>query len=144
MRTPAKIVLALLLAAAPAESLGSGPEARPLVFEAIPAQGTKVRLDAERHFVFSFNEKPTMGTAIAKVQIFGAGGRTDQSFEIRGNADMPTMGCQRGKPERTFVLNKKGDYLLPFTFGMPGEWEVYLTFLKDGAVVYRGKYAFEI
>jgi hypothetical protein len=119
------------------------PEPRP-VFETLPGQGKKVRLDAERHFVFSFDKKPAMGTTIAKVEIFAAGDRRDTSFEIRGNADMPAMGCQSGKPDRTFVLSKKGAYLLPFTFGMPGDWEVYLTFVKDGVVVYRGKYAFAI
>jgi nitrous oxide reductase accessory protein NosL len=114
------------------------------VFEPIPGQGSKVRLDAGRSFVFSFDKKPTMGTVIAKVEIFAADGSKDTSFQIKGNADMPTMGCQAGKPDRPFVLSRKGDYLLPYTFGMPGGWEVYLTFVKDGAVVFRGKYAFEL
>jgi hypothetical protein len=154
MRADVKVILALLLVvgavgqalANVAAALPAGDESRQErpVFAVVPQLGRRVQLDAERYFVFTFDKEPTMGTVIAKVEIYTAGDRKDTSFEIKGNADMPGMGCQKGKPDRLFMINKKGSYLLPYTFGMPGDWEVYLTFLKDGAVVYRGKYAFTI
>ena len=39
---------------------------------------------------------------------------------------------------------KKGDYLLPINIVMPGDWEVRLTVLKEGKVIFRGSYQFDV
>jgi predicted metalloprotease len=46
--------------------------------------------------------------------------------------------------DRPFKLSKKGDYLLPIDIVMPGDWEIRLTLLKDGKVIFRGSYQFDV
>jgi hypothetical protein len=43
-----------------------------------------------------------------------------------------------------FKLNRKNDYLMPINIVMPGEWEVRLTFLKDGDPVFFGRINFNV
>jgi nitrous oxide reductase accessory protein NosL len=128
-----------VVAAAPAGDALPAP-----VFAPLPKPGKKIPIDQDRYFIFSFDRKPSMDTAILKVEVYTKDDRKDTSLEVRGNADMPSMKCQSGRPDRSFKLSKKGDYLLPFTFGMPGDWEVYLTFLRGDTAIFRGKHAFEI
>jgi hypothetical protein len=117
----------------------SGP-----AFIALPKPGRKIPLGAEHYVVFSFSKKPAMETIIVKVEIFTNDDRRDTSFVVKGDADMPSMKGAHARGDQDFKRSKKGDYLLPITFVMPGDWEVYFTFLKDGAVLFRGRYAFDI
>ncbi|RJR16875.1 MAG: hypothetical protein C4582_13880 [Desulfobacteraceae bacterium] len=96
------------------------------------------------YFVCQFDKKPQMGTLIMKIQIFTKNGSQDSSFEITGNADMPSMRGAHGTGDKYFKVNKKGDYLLPISVVMPGEWEVELKFLKDKKSVYTGSVRFHV
>lgn len=111
---------------------------------ALAKPGKKIPLGAGHYFVYSFSKKPAMETIVVKVEVFTNDGRRDTSFVVKGDADMPSMKGAHTLGDQPFKLSKKGDYLLPITFVMPGYWEVSFTFLKDGAVVLRGKYAFDI
>jgi len=131
----------LLLAVAANVSAGaeSGPSVVPL-----PKPGKEIALDAEHYFVFSFDKRPAMETIIVKVEIYAKGGAQDTSFEILGDADMPSMRGAHALGDRPFRLNKKGAYLLPVTFVMPGDWEVSFTFRKGGVLVFKGAHALDI
>ena len=57
---------------------------------------------------------------------------------------MPSMRGERKTGDRPFVLSNKGDYLLPIDIVMPGDWEIRLTILKEGKVIFRGSYNFDV
>jgi len=46
--------------------------------------------------------------------------------------------------EQEFKLNRRGDYLLPVSIVMPGEWEVKLTIKRGDVVVLRGAFRFDV
>jgi predicted metalloprotease len=46
--------------------------------------------------------------------------------------------------DQPFKLSQKGDYLLPINIVMPGGWEVRLTLLKDGKVIFKGSHQFDV
>jgi len=57
---------------------------------------------------------------------------------------MPSMRGAHDSGEVAFKLNKAGDYLLPVNVVMPGDWEVRLTFSRNGSVIFRGKVTFDV
>lgn len=110
----------------------------------MPAPGEKVPLPEGRYLVYGFTAKPKLGTAIMKVEIFGADGRKDTSLEVTADAGMPSMRGAHETGDRPFQRSRKGDYLLPIPIVMPGGWEVRFTVRKDGRVIFRGRYGFEV
>jgi hypothetical protein len=115
-----------------------GPEA-----VVLPDRGKKVPL-GEGWFVYDFDKKPAMGSVIARVEVFGKDGKPDTSLKVTGNVDMPSMRGMHGSGDVLFQLNQKGVYLLPMSIVMPGEWELALSFARDGKVVYRGYHRFRV
>ena len=124
----------------PAPSL----QAQTAEYKELPAFGKKCPLDGDFYFTYEFSEKPKMGTAILKVQVFDAAGQKSASFVITGRYDMPAMSSTHDSGDQEFKLNKKNDYLLPITVVMRGEWEVKLTFVKDGTPLFRGFFRFNV
>ncbi len=122
---------------APAES-AKPPEPVPMA-----KPGKKISF-AGHSFIYSFDQKPAMGNIIVKVELETADGTRDTSLEVKGDVDMPSMRGMHSTGDRPFQLSKKGDYLLPIGIVMPGEWELVLTFVKDGTVLYRGAYRFNV
>jgi hypothetical protein len=57
---------------------------------------------------------------------------------------MPSMRGAHDSGDVDFKLNKKNDYLLPVNIVMPGDWEVRVTFLKDGKPVFHGGITFDV
>ncbi len=110
----------------------------------LPAAGKKCRLDDGYYFVYKFAEKPKIGMAILKVQVFDPTGSQSNSFQILGRADMPSMAGAHDSGDEEFKLNKKNDYLLPVNLVMPGEWEIKLTFRLDETTVFRGVFRFDV
>jgi hypothetical protein len=110
----------------------------------MPAPGKKVPLGDGYYLIYGFDKKPKLGTAIMKVEIFTANGKKDTSFEVKADAGMPSMKGAHETGDKTFALSKKGDYLLPIPIVMPGDWEVRFTFSKNGKVVLRGRYNFDV
>jgi hypothetical protein len=106
--------------------------------------GQKTWIGDEYYFVFDFDKKPQMGTIIMKIQVFTKDGKQDNSLEITGSSDMPSMKGAHSTGDQPFRLNKKGDYLLPVNVVMPGEWEVVLNFLKDKKPIYTGSVRFNV
>lgn len=113
-------------------------------FQDLPSAGKKCWLDETTYFVYEFTEKPQMGTAILRIQVFNKSGEKNSSFKIMGRYDMPSMAGAHDSGDQEFKLNKKNDYLLPVSIVMPGEWKVKVTFLKEESPRFRGRFKFNV
>ncbi len=112
-------------------------------YPSMPGPGKKVSIGSDHYLIYGFDKKPKLGTLIMKVEIFTKEGKKDTSFEVKADAGMPSMKGAHETGERLFKLSKKGDYLLPIDIVMPGDWEIRLTLLKEGKVIFRGSYQFD-
>ena len=110
----------------------------------MPGPGKKVPIGEGSYLIYDFDKPLKMGRVIMKVEVFTADGKKDTSFEIKADADMPSMRGAHGTGDRPFQLSKKGDYLLPVSIVMPGDWEIKLSVLKAGKVIFRGRYNFNV
>jgi hypothetical protein len=115
-----------------------------IVFTPIPKAGKKYDIDADTYLIYEFNEKPKMGTAFLKIQIFNRKSDKITPFTIFGRSDMPSMRGAHDSGSVEFKLNKKNDYLMPVNIVMPGDWEVRITIQKDGKPVYYGSITFDV
>jgi hypothetical protein len=114
------------------------------VFPSMAGPGKKVSINNDYYFTYAFDKKPKLGTMIMKVEIFTKEGKKDTSFEVKADSGMPSMKGAHESGDQSFKLSKKGDYLLPINVVMPGGWEVRFTFSKDGKVIFRGSYQFDV
>ena len=121
----------------------SGAEQTPS-FPSMPGPGKKVTIGNDYYFNYGFDKKPKLGTMIMKVEIFAKDGKKDTSLEVKADSGMPSMKGAHESGDRSFKLSKKGDYLLPIDIVMPRGWEVRFSFLKDGKVIFRGSYQFDV
>jgi hypothetical protein len=122
---------------------GAGAEGQP-VFSPMPEPGKKVPMGNRYYLIYGFDKRPKLGTVIMKVEVFTAQDKKDTSFEIKADAGMPSMKGAHETGDRPFTLSKKGDYLLPINVVMPGGWEIRLSVMKDGKVLFRGRYNFDV
>jgi len=113
-------------------------------FPPMPSPGKKVPIGNGYYLIYGFDRQPKMGTAIMKVEIFTGGDKKNTSLMVRADADMPSMRGAHATGDRAFSLSNKGDYLLPISIVMPGDWEVKFTVIKDGKVIFRGRYNFNV
>ena len=110
----------------------------------MPAPGKNVSVGNGYYMIYNFDKKPKLGTAIMKVEVFTEDGKKDTSLEVKADADMPSMRGAHGTGNRVFKISNKGDYLLPIPIVMPGDWQVRFTVSKDGKVIFRGRYDFDV
>lgn len=113
-------------------------------YSPMPDPGKKVPIGSGYYLIYSFDKKPKLGTLIMKVEIFTDEGNKDTSFEAKADAGMPSMKGAHETGDRALRLSKRGDYVLPISIVMPGDWEIKLTILKDGKIVFRGRYNFDV
>ena len=113
-------------------------------YSPMPDPGAKVQIGGGYYLIYDFNKKPKLGTVIMKVDIFKGEGERDATFQVKGDAGMPSMRGAHETGDRAFQLSRKGSYLLPISIVMPGDWEIRLTILKDGKVFFKGRYNFDI
>lgn len=114
------------------------------VYPSMPAPGKKVPIGTDHYLIYGFDKKPKLGTVIIKVEIFTKEGKKDTSFQVKADAGMPSMKGAHETGEQPFKLSKKGDYLLPIDIVMPGDWEIRLTLLREGKIIFRGSYQFDV
>jgi hypothetical protein len=126
-----------------ASTKGSGSEHVP-VFAPMPGPGKKVAIGNDSYIIYGFDKKPKLGTVIMKVEVFTKDGKKDTSLDVTADAGMPSMRGAHETGDRPFTLSKKGDYLLPINIVMPGDWEIRLTISRNGKVVFRGRYNFDV
>ncbi|MHB8094300.1 MAG: hypothetical protein ACYDH0_05090 [Candidatus Aminicenantales bacterium] len=137
-------VLMLGAGIALAITAGSYVRAEEPVFTDLPKPGKTCKIGEDYTFTYEFDKTPKMGTVILKIQLFDTSGEQTTALGITGRADMPAMAGAHDSGEVAFKLNKKGDYLLPVSVVMPGEWEVRLVFSKGEDVVFRGRFKFDV
>ena len=114
------------------------------VFLSMPDPGKKVPIGNGYYLIYGFDKRPKMGMVIMKVEVFTGEGKKDTTFEIKGDAGMPSMSGAHETADKAFSLSNKGDYLLPINIVMPGDWEIRLTVSKEGKVIFRGRYNFNV
>ena len=114
------------------------------VFVTMPDPGQKVPIGNDYYLVYGFDKKPKMGTAIIKIQVYNSRGEKDTSLELLGDSGMPSMRGAHETGDQPFKLSRKGEYLMPVDIVMPGDWEIRLTIKKDGKVIFRGSYKFDV
>lgn len=100
-------------------------------------EGKNISLSDGGHFSWKFSEKPKLGVIIVNLQAFGPDGKPDTGYELVGEYGMPSMRYHDSGP-KPFILNKKGHYLFPVEFSMPGEWKIKMRVSKAGEVIYEG------
>jgi hypothetical protein len=113
-------------------------------YSPMPDSGKKVPIGSGYYLIYGFDKKPKLGTVIMKVEIFTMEDKKDTSLVVKADAGMPSMKGAHETGDRIFKLSKRGDYLLPISIVMPGDWEIRLTILKDGKVIFRGRYNFDV
>ncbi|HVN23235.1 MAG TPA: hypothetical protein VMT71_04650 [Syntrophorhabdales bacterium] len=128
----------------PGASTGVPAADKAPTYPSMPGPGKKVPMEGGYYLTYGFDKKPKLGTVIMKVEIFTADGKKTTSVEAKADAGMPSMKGAHETGEKTFAVSKKGDYLLPINIVMPGDWEVRLSILKDGKVIFRGRYNFDV
>ena len=113
-------------------------------FQDLPKSGKKCWIGEVNYFTWEFDKAPKMGTAILIVKLYDKDGRRVSDLTITGRSDMPSMRGAHDSGEVAFKQNKAGDYLLPVNVVMPGDWEVRLTFSRNGIVIFRGRLTFDV
>ncbi len=146
--------LAIILGAAatlPAQPAGSCCNSPGLVpggqepaFQDLPKAGKKCWIGEVNYFTWEFDKTPKMGTSILIVKLYDKDGKRVSDLAITGRSDMPSMRGAHDSGEVAFKTNKAGDFLLPVSVVMPGDWEVRLTFSRNGIVIFRGRIAFDV
>ena len=122
----------------------SGPQSQDPVFQDLAKSGKKSWIGEVNYFTWEFDKTPKMGMSILVIKLFDKDGKRVSDLTITGRADMPSMRGAHDSGEVAFKLNKTGDYLLPVNVAMPGDWEVLLTFSRNGIVIFRGRIAFDV
>ena len=147
----AAAALAFLAGAAQAQPAGSccnspglTPQGQEPMFQDLPKSGKKCWIGEVNYFTWEFDKTPKMGTAILIVKLYDKDGKRVSDLAVAGRSDMPSMRGAHDSGEVAFKLNKAGDYLLPVSVVMPGDWEVLLTFSRNGIVIFRGRVAFDV
>ncbi len=126
-----------------ADAGGHGTGQAP-AFATMPDPGKKVPIGKDGYLIYGFDKKPKIGTVIMKVQVYTPDGKRDTSVEVLADSGMPSMRGAHEAGDQPFKLSRKGEYLLPVNIVMPGDWEIRLTIKKDGKVIFRGSYQFDV
>jgi hypothetical protein len=113
-------------------------------YPSLAAPGRKISIGNGSYLIYGFDKKPKLGTVIMRVEIFNRAGGKDTSLEVKADAGMPSMRGAHETGDRSFVLSKTGNYLLPINIVMPGDWEIRLTIIKSGKVIFRARYNFDV
>jgi len=121
----------------------TGQEGEP-VFQDLPKAGKKCWIGEVNYFTWEFDKTPKMGMSVLIVKLHDKDGRRVSDLAITGRFDMPSMRGGHDSGEVAFKTNKAGDYLLPVNVVMPGDWEVLLTFSRNGIVIFRGRLTFNV
>jgi len=145
------LTLTMSAAAQPATSCCNSPGLTPSgaqdqapVFQDLPRSGKKCWIGEVNYFTWEFDKTPKMGTSILIIKLYDKDGRRVSDLAVAGRSDMPSMRGAHDSGEVAFKNNKAGDYLLPVNIVMPGDWEVLLTFSRNGIVIFRGRIAFDV
>jgi hypothetical protein len=135
-------ILISMLLLLPGVLFGENPQSP--VYPKMPAPGDKVTVGSDYYMVYGFDKKPKLGNLIIKVDLFTKDGKKETGLQVKADAGMPSMKGAHETGEKPFTLSKKGTYLLPINIVMPGDWEIRITILKGGKVIFRGSHQFDV
>jgi hypothetical protein len=110
----------------------------------MPGPGKKVSIGNNNYFTYEFDKALKMGTVIMKLRVYNKSGDRETSLEVFADAGMPSMRGAHDTGPRPLKLSRAGDYLHPIDLVMRGGWEIRLTILKDGEIVFRGCHRFNV
>jgi len=153
MKAALPVMIFLLAAAALASAQPAGsccnspglvPAGQEPVFQDLPKSGKKCWIGEVEYFTWEFDKTPKMGTSILIIKLYDKDGRRVNDLAVTGRSDMPSMRGAHDSGEVAFKTNRAGDYLMPVSVVMPGDWEVRLTFSRNGIAVFRGRVAFDV
>ena len=113
-------------------------------FPSLSGPGEKIWIGKDFYFIYGFDKRPKMGTAILKVNVYTKDGVKDASLQITADSGMPSMRGAHDTGDLPMQLSRNKDYLLPINIVMPGEWEIRLTIKKSGNVILRGSHRFDV
>ncbi len=114
------------------------------VYQDLAKSGKKCWIGEDHYFTWEFDKTPKMGTSILIIKLHDKDGTRVSDLTLTGRTDMPSMRGTHDSGDVPFKNNKAGDYLLPVNVAMPGDWEVLLSFSRDGSVIFRGRIAFHV
>ena len=146
----AAVGLSAFAAAQPASSCCNAPGLVPAglqgepVFQDLPKSGKKCWIGEVNYFIWEFDKTPKMGTSILIIKLYDKDGTQVSDLTVTGRSDMPSMRGAHDSGDVAFKTNKAGSYLLPVNVVMPGDWEVRLTFSRNGIVIFRGRITFDV
>jgi hypothetical protein len=107
--------------------------------------GKKYSIGSGYSLIYEYSKKPAIGLLVLKLRIFEErSGKQVHSLNVSGESGMPSMRGAHDSGEKTFQLNKKGDYLLPIDVVMAGKWEVVLRVKDKGTTLFTGTIAFRV
>lgn len=110
----------------------------------LPGYNKRVRINEDYYFTYKFVKRPQIGTIILKVQVYAKGGKQTKDMQVTAEYGMPSMKGAHDSGPVAMKANRLGDFLLPVSLVMRGEWEVKLAFAKDGAPLHQGFFRFKI
>jgi hypothetical protein len=97
-----------------------------------------VKMSDDLRLEYSFDEKPKLGTSIIKVQLFDKNDNKLTHLKIFLSSGMPSMAKAHDTVWQELLQNKRGDYLLPVNFVMPGGWALNLKVMDANKVLCQG------
>ena len=138
------VVLLLVLIVCPPRAFSAPPASAQPPAVSLAGEDKKILLPGGESFTYAFAQRPQMGTAVLRIKLFDGQGRPKKDLRITGRSGMPSMGSAHDTGEKAFVLNKKGDYLLPVDVVMPGVWEVHIFIYRGDTLIFHGVIPFEV
>jgi hypothetical protein len=145
MKTGSVVLLLLLgFAACPKQAFPRAPASAQPPAVSLAGENKKILLPGGESFTYAFAQRPQMGTTVLKIKLLDGQGRPRKDLRITGRSGMPSMGSAHDSGDKAFVLNRKGDYLLPVDVAMPGDWEVHVFFYRGDTLIFHGVIPFEV
>jgi hypothetical protein len=112
--------------------------------ESVIVPGKLVKLNDSYSYNFEFVERPKLGPATLRVQLFDQKGEKTDKLSIAVLSYMVTMKGHHDE-RRLFAVNKSnGNYLTGITFVMRGEYKLEISFFEDGKLIHTGSIGLKI
>jgi hypothetical protein len=111
----------------------------------LPGYDKKVWIGEDYYFTYKWAKRPQIGTIVLKIKVHAKGGQQIKTMDVSGEYGMPSMRGAHDTGPIAVQTNRLGDYLLPVSLVMRGEWEVKLVFSDaDKKPLYRGLFRFKV
>ena len=107
-------------------------------------ENQKIKITDNYHLIYSFSEKPKVGTIMFKAALYDKRGSKTIGPRIVINYDMPSMRGHHPSGDVTLTSNRNHDYIAPVHLVMRGDWEITIRIFEEDKEVYFGKILFNI